>query len=1190
MVRLTLLLACAPASAFDGHQVTEGDLTALIEELGPITERNVDVPVRVTLTNAGEGPISGTVSIRRMIDDTRVVGPDTRPFEVAGGAQAHADFAVAFGDETYSARYPIHAFVDFRHGGRRTEIHAVRIVLTRFAQPPNAGGLDAPIIVPDAGALPLWSTGRHRPSSVRTEAPTVELPIGWMGMDPESNMHLAIQPVTRGDARDAIMMHPPWDPIGSAVAVYQVALPDTAPIRLSFANAIRSTAPDEPESDGVRFKVFVGDDLLFERFTDSTTWVDGEADLSAYAGREVALALSSDPGPNDHPYCDGSYWAEPTIIVGQTPTVERRPLDDTAAENERRGRGILDGDEEPDGLRTFVVGEGTNRTAIILSPSERGIVDGVLSFVGNSGAVSFEGLRVDILKQPVMRRPYAVEVVGYEASRQGDRAVHTHHLRVAGEPVDLTLTFRTEGDGLRMSFDCPLRITDLALGPADRLADSVYYGHGYRIDEPRAFTANFGGHDLSTSHVGADYSGGLSMLQAVDVPPVNFRVDPDSREYSLHTRLNGTMTLVAGETGALDCAIRYRPLYDKKPAGAVERLAGRMCLDIWGGQYGDIADSMEELIRYGVTDSLLTVHVWQRWGYDYRLPDVWPPDARLGTIADMRRIGEVCKPRDIPWGLHDDYVCIFPDATDFSYDLVTFSEGGVPLEHWYTESRDAQSYGFRPDKFLPFVRRNIPKMKRGVAPTHMFLDVFTSQGMTEYWDRDGNYHSPLETRKWWGESFRYIRDTLGNAPTTSEAGHDQLIGWLDGADCQHLTLTDEHRRFWLRRPCADWERVPWFDAVNHHRFALHGVGYSSRYQGGRDRTDHGINSDDYLSAEVLQGHALMVDQWCWGMPAVRKYWLAQDIARNLALRKIAATEFVDGDMHRMRVTWDNGTIVHVNRGEANWTVDGHVLPQYGYLVQGEGLASSVELRDGIHSESTVTPGTWYCNARTHVPDRRYAITPRLEGFEDLGGGKFAYDIVWDAREAAPRDLRVYVHFYDASDDEIDVIPFQDDHDPPEPTGSWAGEVRYRRTVTVPDDVEGDFNFAAGLYDAEGVLRLKGPLPPVAIHTPIWLGTVKVSRDAEGEASISLTPPPQPETVEPERCNPTRRPINFGFAVTDGAFRLERTEKGLVLTPLPGHPAFTATLRLDRLGSEGRDENEVTVECDGESLEYEVVVE
>jgi len=173
--------------------------------------------------------------------------------------------------------------------------------------------------------------------------------------------------------------------------------------------------------------------------------------------------------------------------------------------------------------------------------------------------------------------------------------------------------------------------------------------------------------------VGADYSGGLSLLQAVDVPPVNFRVDPASREYSLHTRLNGTMTLVAGEAGALDCAIRYRPLYDKLPAGAVDRLAGRMCLDIWGGRYAEIADNMQELIRYGVTDSLLTVHVWQRWGYDYRLPDVWPPDPKLGTIEDMRKIGSVCTPHDISWGLHDDYVCIFPDATDFSYDLVTFT-------------------------------------------------------------------------------------------------------------------------------------------------------------------------------------------------------------------------------------------------------------------------------------------------------------------------------------------------------------------------------------------------------------------------------------------------------------------------------------------------------------------------------------
>ena len=44
-------------------------------------------------------------------------------------------------------------------------------------------------------------------------------------------------------------------------------------------------------------------------------------------------------------------------------------------------------------------------------------------------------------------------------------------------------------------------------------------------------------------------------------------------------------------------------------------------------------------------------------------------------------------------------------------------------------------------------------------------------------------------RKVWGESFAWIREYLGgNAPQISESGHDQLIGYLDGAQTNHLRV------------------------------------------------------------------------------------------------------------------------------------------------------------------------------------------------------------------------------------------------------------------------------------------------------------------------------------------------------------------------------------------------------------------
>jgi hypothetical protein len=234
----------------------------------------------------------------------------------------------------------------------------------------------------------------------------------------------------------------------------------------------------------------------------------------------------------------------------------------------------------------------------------------------------------------------------------------------------------------------------------------------------------------------------------------------------------------------------------------------------------------------------------------------------------------------------------------------------------------------------------------------------------------------LETRKCWGEAFAWIRDYLGdNAPMTSEAGHDQLIGYLDGADCQHLQITPVSERFCNKVVCKDWERVPWFDAVLHDKFSLHGVGYSGRYQGGRERREHGIESDDYISAEILEGHALMIDRGAFGRGAVRKYWLAQDFVRSIALDQVENVEFVAGDIHRQIITWKSGARVIVNRGDEDWMIAGKRLPQYGYFAKNGPIESSIEKIDNVIVEQSCTLSSGYFNVRDLNQDKLINFSP-----------------------------------------------------------------------------------------------------------------------------------------------------------------------------------------------------------------------
>ena len=326
--------------------------------------------------------------------------------------------------------------------------------------------------------------------------------------------------------------------------------------------------------------------------------------------------------------------------------------------------------------------------------------------------------------------------------------------------------------------------------------------------------------------------------------------------------------------------------------------------------------------KYGLTDSVVVFHNWQRWGYDYRLPDIFPPNPQFGTLEDFKHLRDICGRHGMLFAPHDNYIDFYPDAEGFSYDHICFDSSGSPIKGWMNFGRGAQAYRFRPDTYLPFLERNASLLEESVAPDAYFVDVFSSIGAFDYRDREGGFHSAAETVKHWGNGFDRIREILGGgAVQISESGTDLLLGHLDGAQCNHLRITKEGGAFSWKVDCEDHERIPWQDLAMHEAFVLQGAGYPHRFISGQDPYLHGINSDDYLSAEVLTGHAPMTDE-AFSRAVVRKYWLLHGLLEEVAGIPMREAEFVDGDIHRQTVEYENGAKVWVNRGKEDWGIEG----------------------------------------------------------------------------------------------------------------------------------------------------------------------------------------------------------------------------------------------------------------------------
>ena len=1154
-ISIVLCLISLALHAWNGFEVANKQARLFIHEIEDIKTPDKPTTVHITFENKTEQPLQATVRIHKFVDDWKAEGPAEKAVTVAAQSSQVLDFQIISGPFIFDALYPVHAQAVFTADGVEQKLDAVRIfgvkraasevVLSQIPELPVIALMDnSAIALADCPKQSCYSWTLLDSGILHFK------PIYWTGSEPLNHGSLKFENQTRkredgvSEMKKCIAMHPPYVPKGgSSFANFTIALPASKSIKLSFAHSQRDSFGKEPQSDGMTFRIWANEKMVYEKNANVRTWMDGEADLTEFAGKTIHLRLETNPGPANDTQVDYGYFGNPTITAG---TISA--MDSAIALTDKQLQDIAPADNALD----FIEGQ-------------KGLLDGWVLLKYHNKLTTFHGFNVELDNIPLRSAGSAFQFINKTmlANQPAGTTVARHHFKSAEKEADLDMICRTLGNGVfQIRFEAKnAAITHLALGPWHNPVKQVIYGHGYVIRDPQPFVMGFGGHNVAASHFGLDFMDGYGVLAAVDTPPVRLDVNLAEHNATFHMKENSTLTFAIAPT-AFEAAFKYQKHADKHPAGAFSNLSGRFVFDIWGGTATTIGDRMMDAVRYGLVDSMLTIHSWQRWGYDYRLPDVWPPNKSFGTVDNLLRIQAICGENNIPWGLHDNYIDFYPDADDYSYKHIYFNSNGKPTLAWINRGRNAQSYKFRPDHILPFVQRNFKQMTQEIQPTACFIDVFTSSRCVDYYDSDGNYHPQTESRKCWGEAFAWIRNYLGgNAPTTSEAGHDQLTGYLDGADCQWMTLSPTGGKHLVRLPCADWERVPWADAVNHDKFALIGVGYSVRYEGGRPPHLHGINSDDYISMELLSSHNLMTDASSWGFSAVRKYWLAQDFIRYNAATNMTAHEFVGGDIHRQHVTWENGSEIWVNRSAEEWEVNGHRLPQYGYYVRYPEGEICLEKASVYREYSRGKSGEFYNarNTNATVGGNKVNARPSISEFKYLGGNKFQYKLHWDAKQPAEDDFRTYVHFM--SDNANPTIIFQDDHFSTIPTSNWNGVIEEERTLEIPATVKGTYVWVCGLYKSErGRMILNGPTYP---GSSINLGKLAITRNAEGVVQdIAFTPQPYDEKENALiNVNADGTIVDFGSVKTNGVFRLVKKDNALQITPVPQQKSLKIVMDL-----------------------------
>jgi hypothetical protein len=1073
-------LAANSARAFNDPVDIAGPLTVRI--VGPATVSAVETPqtIEVKLENGADTPLAGTLELG-LIDPWRAEPTKPVAFSIAAKGKAQVAFQVTAGAGTYSALYPIHAWARFPWQGREETAHPVLILDAKLPAAPRVKAALPwkALEVPPGGSLALWQVPVFRTIVAVFNQPPLTLPIAWQGVEPRTRAVCSVHPETlAGDRRETVNMHPPYfdKHVGTILTEYPLQLPNIKPLRLEFANAVTP----EGKGDGVTFRVRVAawdapegtlGQIAWEKHIAAKQWQPAQADLDRWAGQTIRLQLESHPGPQNDTGWDSSFWAQPTLVAGVPAAASSNP-------------------SQPIPLGTIRCGGA--EYAVVLQPGQRGLLDSTIVFlVSGHERLNFQGFQVRVLGSQLddPRSPIRLRETKTESVANGCRV--RHRFEGFSESFDLLGHLRVEDNMLKVSFQLEnqpppqpwrvVRLESVAAGSWSQAAGLVYAGVGNVIRDPQTFQLPFDGHRLATSFVGFDFPEGLSVVQASDLPPEMLDVRPQQRHYSLHVPEAATLSFIPAPNVWEGVKV-WRAGNGLKAAGGVSRAAGRFVFDLWGGRYAESAAQLQKAFQYGLTDSMVVWHNWQRWGYDYRLPEICPPAPQLGTLAEMQELIRTCKQVDVPFAPHDNYIDFYPDAAGFSYDKqIAFRAPGEPVKAWLNEWRKAQSYRYRADRIEPFLQANVQWIKQNLAPTAYFIDVWSSASPYDYWTADGQFFSRITTLDAWRRHFAWIRDTLGgNAPQISESGHDQLIGWLDGAQTNHLRVGKAlpGKKSWTvwNIDCADAERTPWLDAAHHDRFVLHGAGYPSRYEGGLNPREHGIYSDDYMATEALTGHPAMVSH-TFNRDVVRKYWLLHGLGQALALRTIEQVEFVHGDLHRQHIQWSGGGQVWVNRGREDWSVEGQVLPEFGFLAriptpQGM-LEAAIARQEGLICESARGPDELYVNGRA---GGQGGLSERLQvkDVRRLGPRHYELSLTCQADQPIPSEWRPFLHFVDTQGN----ILFQAHLKAAAISSPATGSFTARAEFSIPEQYQAgeSFELRYGLYrSASGErMQLAGP--------------------------------------------------------------------------------------------------------------------
>jgi hypothetical protein len=937
---------------------------------------------------------------------------------------------------------------------------------------------------------------------------------------------------------------------------------------------------ERPRSDGATFRIFANGRILLDEHRADANWKPFSFDLTDLAGQNVVLRFETDPGPRNDASFDFALWGERELwLEGFKPKAVGTPPPPPPLDL-RRIRSVQNGEvAPPSGFDGRVATEiGANGATLTYKGA-----DGTLQYQWTCPVTADDPPfgRWQLLATPhgiteTQDLPLAgdarvewIQVAYFKSSRLksesdgGVTCLSTYE--VAGRPVTLRCVAKLIGKSLVLEVGCdePL-IASLDAGQWGpvlyrRPVTVPYYsGQVYYFEQEHLFGNAF----LDWTKSSASY---------IDHAVAGYGFRTDGTRSPLHERLIYSAAWHADET---------LPNIPNPPSPYREHLAGKIVLDVWGGQFTDIARKLETLHDYGLNNCIVIIHDWQRSGYDNALPAHVPANANLGGDDGMKCLVATAKRLGYDIALHENYVDYYPNYEGFNPADVALDSNSNFVHAWFNPGTKIQSFAVQPHAILSLARGQSSQILDRYQPNADYLDVHSAVPPWFHVDyRAGTVGAATFQPVWQAhrELWAYERGNYGGPVLGEGNNHWFWSGLLDGVEAQFGAG-------WTVNNGRNAPLMVDFDLLKIHPLQFnHGMGYYERWWGTPTWGSHPPMEvlDQYRMQEVSYGHAGFLGGATWA--DVPLAWLEHHLLSPVTARYAAAqavkieygvnghwtngtTAAESGTWNRVRVTYDNGLTVTANNETEPLSAGGVTLPQYGWLANGAGVTAWTALLQGIIADYARTADSTFANARAPSTWNQSGIRhlhPSVAEFRQTGSHSFALTYQWQISETLARDYDCFVHFVSG-----DNIAFQGDHALPRPTSTWkTGETLADgpHDIHLPDGLpDGDYGLRIGLYLPDtGRLTLLGRNDG---HDRIRAGILHV-RDSGQHVSFEPELPVanDADDLYQHRLNLSNKVLDFGDVRTDGSILVRRENGEWVLRALPRTGNFFIELSAARFG-------------------------